>query len=392
MENRDYKMTAGFIGGVLTLASVYAASSSPIPIFKIYAGNLDLSNGFLSLTAAIYFLGAITGLLVFSKISNCFGRRPVIFAILILTAFGCLIFIKLNNGFQLMIGRFIQGLSCGMVSSSVSSYIFDTAKISWIASASVSGAPMIGLSLGSIGSGIIAGYENYSLIFEIIIFILVICGVLIFFGKETVIKSKFFFKYLKPEIYIPKNVRNIFPSAITVFISSWAIGGFYQAFSSSMAFDYFHSSNVLIASLIFLSLFLPNILGGFIAGKFGNKISNYAGITGFLISVIISIFALWKGIIMLFLIGCVFESVFWGIAFTKSISDIMAKISKEDRAGVLSSVYIISYSAAGIPNLIVGRIANNFSILQIFIGYGILVFIAFIFNIYFNIINKKLKS
>ena len=70
----------------------------------------------------------------------------------------------------------------------------------------------------------------------------------------------------------------------------------------------------------------------------------------------------------------------------------MAKISKEDRAGVLSSVYIISYSAAGIPNLIVGRIANNFSILQIFIGYGILVFIAFVFNIYFNIINKKLKS
>ena len=55
MENRDYKMTAGFIGGVLTLASVYAASSSPIPIFKIYAGNLALSHGFLSLTAAVYF-------------------------------------------------------------------------------------------------------------------------------------------------------------------------------------------------------------------------------------------------------------------------------------------------------------------------------------------------
>ncbi|TKZ29290.1 MFS transporter [Brachyspira catarrhinii] len=388
LGNRDYKMTVGFIGGVLTLASVYAASSSPIPLFKIYAESIGLSNGFLSLTAAVYFLGAITGLLVFSKISNYLGMRPVIFAILILTAFGCLIFIKLNNGFQLTIGRFIQGLSCGMVSSSVSSYIFDTAKIQWLASASVSGAPMVGLSLGSIGSGIIAGYENYYLIFEIIIFVLIVCGVLIFLGKETVIKSKFFLRYLKPEIYIPKNVRNIFPSAITVFVSSWAIGGFYQAFSSSMAFDYFHSSNVLIASLIFLSLFLPNILGGFIAGKFGSAISNYAGITGFLISVIISILALWKGILILFLIGCIFESVFWGIAFTKSISDIIDKISKEERTGVLSSVYIISYSAAGIPNLIVGRIAHNFSIIQIFIGYGMLVFIAFIFNIYFNIIKK----
>jgi cyanate permease len=55
---------------------------------------------------------------------------------------------------------------------------------------------------------------------------------------------------------------------------------------------------------------------------------------------------------------------------------ILSKTEPADRAGVLSTIYIISYSGAAIPNLIVGRVSGHFNLFQIAIGYVILVTIA----------------
>ena len=55
---------------------------------------------------------------------------------------------------------------------------------------------------------------------------------------------------------------------------------------------------------------------------------------------------------------------------------ILSNISKEDRAGVLSTVFLISYSGAALPNMIVGQLAGTADIFNIAVGYGVLVLVC----------------
>ncbi len=384
-SSNDKKRRIGFIGAACTFAAAYAASSAPIPLYTTYSVQIGLSKSYLSMTSVVYFIGTVLALLIFARISNYLGRRPVIFAVLILTAIGCLIFANLHTAPLFMIGRLVQGLSCGLASSSVAAYIVDNAPEhpTWLGTAVTGSAPMIGLAAGSFGSGALAQYStsSLSLIFEIIIAILALCAVLILIGNETVQKTKGAVASLKPQVRIPQNIRALLPAASAIFIGTWAIGGFYQAFSAPMAAEQLGTTNTMIAAAVFACLQAPNVIGSTFAGKLKSVTSQRVGMPAFLISIFVVIFSLGKGIVPLFLLASACAGASWGLAFTGSMKGIMSQITQEDRAGVLSTIYLISYSGAAIPNLVVGRVSGNFNLFQISIGYGILVAVACIITL-----------
>ena len=82
----------------------------------------------------------------------------------------------------------------------------------------------------------------------------------------------------------------------------------------------------------------------------------------------------------------------WGIAFTGSMRTILGNISKEDRAGVLSTVFLISYSGAAIPNMIVGQLPGTTDIFSVAIGYGILVLLCCILLIVATHRDKNMET
>lgn len=77
-----------------------------------------------------------------------------------------------------------------------------------------------------------------------------------------------------------------------------------------------------------------------------------------------------------FLLTSMVAGVAWGTAFTGSMRSLLHKTRPEDRAGILSTIFLISYSGAVLPNLIVGRVASLFSLFEIEEGYGLLVVAA----------------
>lgn len=94
------------------------------------------------MSAVSYFAGTLIALLMFARLSNYLGRRPVVFATLGLTAIACLIFFYIHNASMLFIGRFIQGVVCGLASSTITAYVVDNAPASpaWLGAAVTSGA------------------------------------------------------------------------------------------------------------------------------------------------------------------------------------------------------------------------------------------------------------
>jgi predicted MFS family arabinose efflux permease len=367
----------GFIGATISLAAVYAASAAPIPLYNTYSQILGLTSGDLSMTAVTYFVGCVIALLMFARLSDYLGRRPVSFVTLWLAVMGCLVFFYIHNAPTILVGRFIQGFSCGLASSAVATYILDNAPVSprWIGATVTSGAPMIGLAAGSFGSGALQqyGFGSPSLIFGILIVVLAVCAVLVAASLETVTRTKGAAASIVPQIKVPKKIHYLLPAASCTFIGTWAIGGFYQAFSSSMAAEMLGTNNPIVAAAIFACMMAPNLIGGALAGRQKPDVAQRIGMLIFLLCVIVILVSLKAGAIIPFLTATIFAAMAWGAAFTGSMRGLLDKTSQEDRAGVLSAIFLISYSGAAVPNLIVGLLPSTFTLFEIATGYVILV-------------------
>ena len=379
------KRKIGFAASIITMIVVYAASSSPIPLYSAFQANLNIAKASLSLTAVAYFVGTVISLLFFGRVSNYIGRRKTILVTIFTAILGCLSFIYMGSFEIFLIARFIQGLSCGLASSCVAAYMVDTTpnESSTLSAIVTSGCTMIGLTLGSF-SGAVLMNLNLSAIFILIIILLIISAILIVLGEETVETQSGALSSIKPYIEFPREIRYLLIPASAIFIGTWAVGGFYQAFSSTIAIEQFGVQNAILAAAIFSSLMAPQILGNTLIKYINNVRAQRLGMVLFSITMILIVVSFEYKLVVLFLILSILAAIFIGISFASTMEIILSKILPEQRAGVLSTIYLISYGGPAIINLIVGQIGNNYTLIEITIGYTIFVIFTTFITIFFT--------
>ncbi|MBY7876372.1 MFS transporter [Vibrio fluvialis] len=133
----------------------YVTSAVPIPLYGTYQLYDHVSYWQLSLSSVVYFIGAVTALVLLGRLSNHWGRKPVALLSLMLAALSVAVFVNVHSAPPLIVGRLLQGLSCGLASTALASWLVDHARSvpSWIPAAVISCGPMTGLTLGGVGSG-----------------------------------------------------------------------------------------------------------------------------------------------------------------------------------------------------------------------------------------------
>jgi MFS family permease len=373
-------MWVGFVGASCSLAAVFAAAGSPIPFYEIYRSEDGVTTGDLALSAVAYLVAVMTALLLLGRLSNHLGRRPVCVAALGLTAAGCLVFTEVHSVAPLVVGRVLQGLGAGLASSAVAAYIVDTAPPSprWLAAVVTSGAPMVGLTVGALGSGALAEYGPYprSLAYLVVVGVLTACAALVAAGPETVARTRGAAASVRPQVRVPAAARRLLPIASATFVATWALGGFYQAFGPSVAADQLGSSNALVAATVFASLMAPSAVGAPLAGRFAPARTQRIGMLVFFLAVVVILVSLRLGSIALFLVASAIAGTAQGGTFAASMRSLLAHADPTERAGLLSAIYLISYGGAAIPGVIAGQLSRTLSLFEIAIGYGVLAGLA----------------
>lgn len=366
----------GFIGSIISLIMLFAASAAPIPLYAHYADTLNLTKGDLSLTAVMYFIGTVTALIFCARISNYCGRKIAVYIVLFLGIIGCLSFIFINCTAFLMFGRLIQGIACGLASSSVIAFIIDNEpkNLKGIATSISSAGPNFGLAVGAVGCGILTQFFHSApnFIFMLLIASLILCFILIIFSRETLPPRKGILQSFIPQIKAPPNITKLLLPAGATFVAGWSIGGFYQAYSASIAVQIFSLSDTFIASMVFISFIAPIALGAAWARNMNTLKAQKYGMLGFVISLVLLYICLFGNNIIYFFLINIVAGIFEGIMFTGSMKSILDITDINDRAGVLSLIYIISYSGAAVPNLIISQIAYLFDLTQLTLFYVIL--------------------
>jgi MFS family permease len=254
-----------FVAASLSFTAIFVASASPIPLYEIYHRTSGVTKTELSLTAVAYFVAAVTALLVFGRLSNHLGRRLISIVALLLTACGCLVLTDVHGPALLILGRILQGLGAGLASSAIAAYIVDSAPRSprWLAAAATTSAPMVGLTLGALGSGALVQYGPHprSLVYLVATGLLIISALLVAVSRDTVERTRGAVESLRPQLAVPAGARRFLPVATAIFVATRALGGFYQAFGPTVAADQLGTTNTLVAALVFASLMAPSAIG-----------------------------------------------------------------------------------------------------------------------------------
>jgi MFS family permease len=376
IEKHDRKSRLGFIAATTALLATFAASAAPIPLYPLYREEDHLTFPDLSLTAVAYFAGAVTALLVLGRLSNHLGRRPIVLSSLGLAAAGSIILLDVSNVAPLILGRVLLGLACGLASSATTAFIVDTAPDhpSWLAAAVTSSAPMVGLTIGALGSGALIEYGSMprTLPYLIVLAGLLASAILVTMSREAAPRQPGVLGSLRPTITLPKTSRALFPVATCTFVATWALGGFYQAFGPAMATDQLGSTNALVGAAVFSSMMAPTALGGPIAGRLSPANAQRIGMIAFTLSVGGILVSLWSGAVVAFLLASTLAATAQGVILTGSIRALVSPAGVSERAGVFSLIYATSYTGAAIPSFLAGQFSQTLSLLQIATGYGLL--------------------
>lgn len=385
MQSKRLKFT--FILATLSLILIFAASASPIPTYVRLQERLHISNGTISMTAVCYFLGSIISLIVFARLSDYLGRKTIALVTVSLALLGLFLLATLTSGTTLLLARFMQGLSCGLGASTLSILIIESGRdypaslVSAIAGSSV----LLGLAVGGLLSGTIATIAPYrpALTYVVLMLILSLALLGLFFSTETTIPRAGAMHSLKPRLMLPPSIKGLLGPATGCFIATWALGGYFQAFSATVSQTVFKMNSPLIAAIVLVAYMAPNVIGSRLSDRFTTATGQLWGMSLFMVAVNLMGVGLFLKSFGLFLVMVIIAGVLQGIAYTTSMNGLLTPILQTESTGVMSVIYLISYAGAGIPSLVAGqlsKILNFYQITNIYLAFIMLVGLLVVLN------------
>jgi len=371
---RRLSRDSAFVVAACSFVGVFAAAGTPIPLYNTYRLEDGLSNGDLAIVSVAYFVAAASSLLICGRLSNFVGRRPVALAALLSAALGCLLLAFMHSASIMALGRVLQGLACGIASSSLGAYVVDTSqgKPRWLTAAITGSAPMLGIPTGALAAGALVtwGGEPRLIVYLLLSGVLLLLAGLIALSPESVARRPGALSSLRPQMQIPRGTGRQLLAAGAAAVATWSLGGFFQAFAPSVAAQYLNAGSPLLGAAVFSSVMGLNPVGASLSARFSPVTGVRLGMGLFSLALSGILINLQAGWVLPFL-GCsLLVGIAQGLASTGAIRALLEQSGVDERAGVLASLYFISYSGAALPGMIAGPASARFDLFWIAAGYG----------------------
>ena len=371
-----------FIAASLTLVVCFTASSAPIPLMSVYQNTLGLAPDEIANSLVAYYAGCILTLVLFARMSNYFGRKPVVLFTLAMGILGCALFVMIDSVGILYFARFFQGLGCGLASSAAMAWVVDTApsKQRWLGTTLTAAAPPLGLCMGTLLTGVFVdlGWFDASELFLFFIGLMSVVFALCAMSKETVpFGMESFRQVLIPKLTVPTRLRRLFIVGAAAYIGAWGIGSFFQGFSATMSSMAFGTSSTFLGAMTYLILMIPNTTTGLIIGRFNAARVLRVVVTILLVASALIFYSLNQSWATGFLLVVALLGVANGGCCTAGLKIVIQDTTLEERAGTIGAIYLSAYVGSGIPNLVIGQLGKTTSMDTLGIGYTFWSFLAF---------------
>lgn len=372
-----------FVAATACLICTFIAAAIAIPMMAEWRSGLSLSESEIAMTVVSYFAGCVLTLFFFARLSNFFGRKPVVLAALLLGMAASLMYANALEASEIYIGRFLQGFSCGFASSAAMSWVVDSAPLNypWLGTALTAAGPNIGLSLGTLITGLVleSGVLTPAELFDCAVVLLVVCAGLAFASTETMrFGSESLGSVFVPKIALPVHLRRRFFASAIAFVGTWGVGSFLQGFSAYLCQAVFGHSNALLAGVLYLVLIVPNATMGVFAGRFEPRPTLKRSILLFTAAALVAFGTLIHPSVWVLLISIALTGAGNGAACSSGLRFLLAGTSIQERADVISALYLSAYVGSVIPNLVIASMPMPVTETMMAIGFSVWVLLTLI--------------
>ncbi|MGY1827912.1 MFS transporter [Blastococcus sp. SYSU DS0541] len=349
--------------GLLIL--VLAASGVPTPLYRVYQEQFGFGPGMLTTVFGIYALALLAALLVVGGLSDHVGRRPVLAGGLLLQAVSMVVFLAADSVGWLLAARVLQGLSMGVLTGTLGALLLDTQRPSRPLGALLnSAAPGLGLSVGAVGAGLVVEHvaSPARWVFGVLAVVLLVAAAAVVFLPETSPRAPGALRSLRPTVRVPRSQRPAFLAVLPVMVAAWALGGLYLSLGPSLVVGVFGIEDHLVGSLMVLAMHgsggIAAILGRDLAAErvmVGGATLFAGGVTG-------TIAALLTGQVSVLFVSAVVSGLGFGLSFLGSVATASAGVDPAERAGLLSSIFVVGYLSFSVPAVVAGSATGAFGL------------------------------
>lgn len=354
----------------VTLLTFLAASSAPTPLYHLYQEGLHFSAGMLTLIFGVYALSLLAALLTVGSLSDYLGRKPVIFAALILEMLAMLLFINADSVAWLIAARTVQGFATGMATAVLGAALLDTDRQQGPLVNSV--APLLGMACGAMGSSLLVEFAPLptQLIYWALLGLMLAQALYVWRLPESVSRIPGALASLRPTLHVPPQARRALWLSLPVDIAVWAMGGFYLSLAPSLVRAATGSTSNLIGGGLVAVLTLSGALMIFtLRNRQADKVLRLgAGLLAIGVALILT--AVHSASLSLFFIATLIAGSGFGAGFLGALRSVVPLALPHERAGLMSAFYVLSYLAFCLPTLLAGNLIRSFGLIPTTDGYG----------------------
>jgi len=354
----------------ITLLTFLAASSAPTPLYHLYQQHLDFSAGMLTLIFGVYALSLLAALLTVGSLSDYLGRKPVIFAALILEMLAMLLFINESSVAWLIVARTLQGFATGMATAVLGAALLDTDREQGPLINSL--APLLGMACGAMGCSLLVEFAPFptQLIYWVLFGAMLLQALLVWRLPETVSPIPGALASLWPTLHVPAQARRALWIALPVDIAVWAMGGFYLSLAPSLVRAATGSTSNLIGGALVAVLTVSGALMIYgLRHRAADKVLRLGAML-LALGVALILGAVHTASLPLFFVATLIAGSGFGAGFLGAVRSVVPLAQPHERAGLMSAFYVLSYLAFCIPSLLAGTLTRTFGLIATTDGYG----------------------
>lgn len=344
------------------LVTVLGGSAAPTPLYALYQRDWGLTPLMLSLVFAIYALALLSVLLVFGRLSDHLGRKPVILAGLAVLVGSMVVFTRAEGFGTLLLARMTQGVAAGLLTGALGAAIAEAAPRRAPLLNGI--APFFGMALGAVGSAALVAWGPapftlpYIGIAAMAALLMLAVGLLpetLPAEPDALARAR---ASLRPSLKMPAPLMPAFLRLTPANIAGWSLGGFYMSLGPALARRVVESGHPMVGGLTVATITL-GATGAVIASQWipAARLSRNGAI-GLILGLSVTLAAVHSTTVPAFFAGSTIAGVGMGFVFRSALAALLPQAEPHERAGVLSLYFVQSYLAFSLPAILAALMAQ----------------------------------
>ena len=353
---------AAFRAVAAMVAVLFMGSTLVTPLYAPFRQAFGFAEVTLTLIYSVYAIGNLLALLIFGRVSDQIGRRPVGLAAIALAGLATLLFLLAIGTAWLFAARLVSGFAIGLASGTGAAWLTelvpggDKSRGSRMAAE----ANFAGLSVGPLLSGVLAEYAPWPLHLSFIVYLCVaaLIAVLVQHSAETVKAPTRRLREvsLRPRIGIPRGSRAPFVAPAVTAFATFAFVGFYAALIPGILTEVLHQTSKALAGSVVFELFLVSTITLAVTRALESRTAMLTGLALFVPSVALLLLAQMLGSLPLLLTCTALGGAAAALGFRGSLQVVNDLVPADRRAEVVSTYYLVTFIGNSLPVIGVGII------------------------------------